>query len=196
MWGPSNMNLDANWQWNDTGWERAPTADQASLEKWSETTLIEDPIEKSTYHWYVFSGIGTLQSATVTFMPRAVMLWFGAIAGFGLGWLIWNVRQVRHPLSIIAIGITLLLLGASFPDPLLIIGQGAILGIPMVVMAVLIRRILHIEKPFKGTKTHSESKVLDRSATQLYTGPGAQVPAHSGSTATKGMSQKLERHVT
>jgi hypothetical protein len=196
MWGPSNMNLDANWQWNDTGWERAPTRDQAQLETLIGTNLVEDPVERSTYHWYVFSGIGKLQSATVTFVPRAIMLWFGAIVGFGLGWLVWNVRQVRHPLSIIAIGIALLLLGATFPDPLLIIGQGAILGIPMIVVAVLIRRILHIEKPFVGTKIQSESKITDRSATQLYTGPGVQAPAHSGSTATKGMSQKLERNVT
>ncbi|MDX1962449.1 MAG: hypothetical protein SFX18_04805 [Pirellulales bacterium] len=183
---PANWQPEAHWNWQGGYWGRSPTLTQTELENWSGA-VTENPLPASV-NSYLFSGIGELDHARAWFAPRWLLTWVGGLVGFGLGVALWRFAILRHPLSLIVGGLVLVSLGMAWPEPLILGGQTLLVGLPLLLIAGLLRRILGAPPTPQTTATPERGSSLN---SQLLKPLGGALP-HSGSTATVNLPVTME----
>jgi len=188
---PAGWSSEMNWQWSWTHLGREPNFTQSQLENW--LAIPHEDALPNTSQEYLFSTIGEPRSTTVWLIPRALLLWGGAALGFGIGVLVWSFRWLRHPLMFLPLAVAIAVAGSFFPEPVLLLAQVTLLGVPLLGIAALIHR--YFRDPTIAVDT-SKSRVpvprrgLERPSTQFMPSPIA--PNH-GSTATAAIPGKMEQ---
>ncbi len=188
---PAGWSNEMTWQWTWPQVGREPNISQAQLENWLGLPH-EDALSSSSQE-YLFSTIGQPRATSVWLIPRALLLWGGAAVGFGLGVLVWSVRWLRHPLMFIPIAVAIAAAGSLFPEPVLLLAQVALLGVPLLGIAALLHR--YYREPPAATepakpRTAVPKRGLDRPSTQFMQTP---IPPAHGSTATAALPGKVEQ---
>ncbi|MGC4004219.1 MAG: hypothetical protein QM811_14310 [Pirellulales bacterium] len=138
--GPSDMNDENPWRLDDEVWGRIPTLDEARLEVWSGGE--PGNARPSGSHTYLFGAVGSRIDGAVWLMPRTLVVWIGTAFGFGLAALIRWRSRVLNATGLLGASALMFLLGVAFPDQLLLFGQFALFGIPLLAIAMLLRRLL------------------------------------------------------
>lgn len=179
-----------NWSWPQLG--REPNIAQTQLENW--LGMPHEESLRNVSQEYLFSTIGQPRSTTVWLIPRALLLWGGAALGFGVGVLIWSVRWLRHPLMFLPLAFTIAAAGSLFPEPVLLLAQVALFGVPLLGIAALLRR--YYREPAAATepakpRAPAPRRNLDRPSTQFM--PTPPLPPAHGSTATAALPGKVEQ---
>jgi hypothetical protein len=137
LWASAALTPEYFWQWRQNHWGRRSNRGQAELEQMLGAAE-QDSLPAAT-NQYLFSSVGPLMTVEVHTAARAVLV--VAASGFTLliGVVLIYFPQVRHPAAIVALGLVCLSLGAIYPEPVLLAGQAAVLGLTLVLLA----RLLH-----------------------------------------------------
>jgi hypothetical protein len=189
FFGPDTYQSESTWTWQNQSWGRVPALQQAELEDWSGALPLQPlPAAANTY---LYSGVGSLANTSAWLLPRGLLIWIGAALGFGLGIVLWKVRFVRHPLSLILLCSILLAAAWTWPDPVLLLGQAALLAIPLLAIAALVRRLVAKPRQALPVNTSSPRRGSERTTTQALVA-AANLSHHSGSTATVTLPANLE----
>lgn len=179
---PDNLTSEYRWVWSGRGWSRQAPLGQAELEQWSGA--IHDSVAPANWNTYLFSGpLDKTASISTARRPLLVFIASLLVLGLGLGWMYYppaRRRVVLLPLAVAAVA-----LGVVMPGPMLVIGQAAVLGVVLWLVALLLRSLLVRAAPpaYAPLLTNINAQ---RSSTQMYYREGAPqpvAPAASGSTA-------------
>lgn len=190
LWGPGDLQSESTWTWQENSWGRVPLWEQNELEIWSGA--IAEEALPSTVNRYLYSGRGNRWSEPALAVPRWLLIWLGAAIGLGGGFLIWRYRAARHPLSLLALAVALAAGGSIWPEPLLLLGQAALLGVPLLLIAGLLRRAMGTSTTASaGGSSTTQRRPVERGSTQSRA-PLPPLSHHSGSTATAALPANLE----
>jgi hypothetical protein len=132
---PAGFTPELAWTWRGLFWDRLGTLDQASLERWigaSEQTAL--PAEMNTY---LFSVFRSPPSINVLVLPRSAILWTIGGVVLLLGLTLLNVRAMRRPSVLLALGVVLAAAGLSWPASALLLAQVAAVALLVVLLSAL-----------------------------------------------------------
>ncbi|HEX4149323.1 MAG TPA: hypothetical protein VHY20_10060, partial [Pirellulales bacterium] len=178
-----------SWAWRGGYWTRDPLMEQFELESWCSARH-DTPLPATGRH-YLFSSVGAQRELQLTVVRLALLVLIGSGGALALGLLMLYVPLVRHPLVWLAIGCGLAAVAGIWPQAALAAAQSAALGLVLVALAALLKRISWRRSPAPAPRK-SASSILNRGSTQTQlhmrpsalghtTTAAAQVPQASGS---------------
>lgn len=175
---PENMIPEFQWGWHDFYWGRHPLRSQSQLELWSGAAAGAQP--PPTTNQYLFSSLQVPQGLELQTASRAtiVLLCSGVVLIAGLIFL--YVPALRQPGVIFAGAVVLLALGLIYPEPMLLAAQAAVLGLIMVLIAGLLKRL--------ATRRHYEIVVPGSSSLMMPSRATTESPVLLGSPPTNPSS--------
>lgn len=192
---PRQMTPMYRWERQGVIWRRVPHPEQSSLEDWIGSTSgpslpsIEIPVNS-----YSFSQMGIPSELRIRSLSAPLVLLFGAGISLTAGFVLIQVRVVRHVLSVLILGLLFALAGLWFMPLLELLLQPMIAGLIFPLCAVLIQRwnrsrhfgaVLTLgsdgdsrfRDAFSGNRTESAgSEFSSEEATQLRT-PNSEADA-------------------
>lgn len=132
---PAGFTPELAWSWRGLFWERLGTLDQTSLERWigaSQQTPL--PAEMNAY---LFSAFRSPSFMNLLVLPRSAILWSigGVVLLVGLALL--NVRALRRPSVLLALGVALAAAGLSWPTSALLLAQVAAVALLVLLLSAL-----------------------------------------------------------
>jgi hypothetical protein len=168
------------WSWRGGYWARDPLMDQFQLESWCAARH-ETPISATARH-YLFGTVGAQRTLQLTAMRLAYLVLVGSGGALALGLLLLYVPVLRHPLVWLLLGCALAAGAGMWPQPAMIAAQSAALGLLLVALAALLKRISWRRRLPAPLPRKSASSILDRGSTQtqLHMRP----PSAAGHTST------------
>lgn len=131
------------YRWERQGiiWRRAPQPDLASLEKWIGTSSGPPmPTVAVPGNVYSFSQLGAPTELRIRSLSAPMVLLFGAGISLTAGFVLIQVRYVRHVLSVLVLGLLFSIAGLWFMPLLELLLQPMIAGLILPLFAVLIQR--------------------------------------------------------
>jgi len=188
LFGPSDLTPELSWSWEGFYWGRQANRTQRDLET-STAATYQAQLPAST-NQYVFSSFGAVDQISVTTAGRRSMMLGVSIVTLVVGLLIIYFPSVRHPASLFALALGLVLFAAFYPELSLQTAQVASLGIVFAIIVQLLRWTL--ERPREG---RSVIRGTSRSTYDAETTETMAAPMEIGSKASVS-SARLAIHVT
>jgi hypothetical protein len=108
------------------------------LELWAGATPREPPTERANF--YLFSALGKIKRAEVGTAGRTWIVLWASAAALVAGLLLIYVPASRHPTTLLVLGVGMLAVGATWPEPTLLLAQAASLGLALTLVTRLLDR--------------------------------------------------------
>jgi hypothetical protein len=184
----ANANLTPEFNWVREGllWSRANVLDQFDLEEWSQTRQ-ESPLPDSL-NVYLFSTMGEDQVFEVWVARRSTIVFAASLVALLIMLFALYTRWLRRPRPLIVVGIVVIALALAYPDPAVLLGQAAMLGVVLALAAALLHRVLHREAAREEARPVPSSLTIERTSTDVY-----YRPAGTSSASSSPKSMALER---
>jgi len=172
--GPEPFTREYVWEMNQFFWTRRPALGTRELEAWAGASS-ELPMPAHV-HRYLFSRLGAVDHVTVWTASRAMLVLVSSGLVLVMG-LLWMYRPGIRRIGLLFVFAVLLMgLGMADPDLVLLFLQASMLGIALVFLAAVLRRLGTRREPDSRTVVHSggSSIVTPITTTQIH------LPAASG----------------
>ncbi len=191
---PSHWTSQQRWTWTGAGWRQRADTSQEDLATWILTAsgrpmatslMADDPALRQSR--VVFAGVGAPGSSMVWLMPTwfIVLVASGVTLSIGLLFVYWP-SLLRTP-SLLAVVVVIGLLAAAVPDTAVLIGQAAVPGAMMAIIAAILRRVLDPPStPSRPAVPIPVSSMTRQSSPTVSLIVAAQVGAGSSTTAVVG----------
>jgi hypothetical protein len=194
---PARWTSQQRWAWTGSGWRQTATMSIAELTAWMLTTsgdarpvgglLADEPLLRQSR--FVFAGIGSPGRAVVWVVPTWFIVLVSSGVTLGIGLLLVYREAFRKTPVLLAMTATCAFVAATMPETAVLVGQAAIPGGVMAMMAVGLRRAL--DQPAgrpRLTMPHSASSMTRSSSPTV----SLIVAAHSssGSTTTAAVGRE------
>lgn len=182
LFSPGGLTNESLWEWTGYYWRRSPTLASVDLENWiGSTDAVATP--PAAANCYLFSSVGAFPTLELRTVRRASLIFTASFAVLCVGLALMYLPWLRHPGMLFAAAVAVLALSLLMPDISVLIGQSALLGTVLVLLALLLAKYTvpsPIDVPV-APRTIEES-ADDRSSTDLY----YRAPSEEGppSTAT------------
>ncbi len=192
---PRQMTPMYRWERQGVVWRRAPYPEQTLLEEWiGAASGPAMPSIAAPGNVYSFGQLGAPAELRIRSLSAPLVLLFGAGISLTAGFVLIQVRHVRHVLSILILGLLFSFAGLWFMPLLELLLQPMIAGLIFPVCAVLIQRwnrsrevstVLtlgsngdsRLREPFGGSRSESGGQAYSsEEPTQLRT-PGVDADA-------------------
>jgi hypothetical protein len=174
---PAGMLPEFTWGWNGNFFGRIPSFEQPTLEVWSGGQH-RTPVPFATSR-YVYSSLHMVDRCELRTANRTLIVLFASGMALIGGLVLIYVPATRHPAALLVVALVLGSLAALYPEPTLLAGQAASLGLAATFLAALLQRIMLRRRP--GSRD-SASVLVDSGSTQtLYPSLSG---SRSGSTGT------------
>jgi hypothetical protein len=174
---PASFSGEFSWGWNGLFWGRKPLLEQRQLERWCGARELADVAGDANR--YLFSTLGPVSRCEVRTAMRPLIVMGASGIALVLGLLLIYVPALRHP-AVMLVG-AVLVGGAAilYPEPALLLGQAASLGVVLTILAGLLQRgvVRHRVIPPQEVS----SSIIERSSTQTHYRP----PAAGGEPPTE-----------
>ena len=133
---PAQFAAADEWQWLGSVWGRRPTHTQTELEQWSGAS--SQPSPSLAQNAYLYTGLAPLATIQVITAPRwfIVLVASGGVLALALLWM--YVPVVRRGWVLALLACILAASAIAFPAPAMFVGQAALLGIGLAMVASLI----------------------------------------------------------
>lgn len=171
---PPDFTAEYAWTWADFHWGRHPLLEQSELEAWSGASA-ETPVPAATNR-YLFSGIGAGDRLEVRTAGRSWLVLTASGATLVLGLLLIYVPVVRHPVFLLCAAVGILAMSAIYPEPMLLIGQAASLGLFLTALAGWLERSMSRRRRRAGLYRGGASSFVDRESTKTHHPPAPSLP--------------------
>ncbi len=176
------------WKWSGYYWGREPLLNQTQLETWIGATQRAALPEGAGV--YLYGILGNADYAELHTFGRTWIVLIASGAALILGLLLIYAPIVRHPLSLLILGLALLSLAMIYPEAAAMIGQASGLGLALTLMAGMLERGMARRR--KRALSKEPSRVIKdlSSSRSLRPLPQAQAPG-SSTKALPAESQSL-----
>ncbi len=184
LWAPLNAAPAYAWRWYGAHWGRAPLMRHEALCKWIGVadSLSAPPPAANVY---LFSSTEPPATLRFTALRRIWIVGAASAGAFVLGLLMIYVRALRGRGALLAAALLLLAVAILYPEPALVIAQSASLGVGLVLLTVLLRRLLSRGRVELVQVGGGSSYVFDRDSTEPAAqrqSPAGQLPLGGGSS--------------
>jgi hypothetical protein len=161
---------------------------QYQLESWCGAR--HDTAISATARHYLFGTLGPQHSLQLVAMRLAYLVLVGSGGALALGLLLLYVPALRHPVVWLLLGCALAAGAGIWPQPAMIAAQSAALGLLLVALAGLLKRISWRRRPLPVPLIRqSASSILDRGSTQTQLHMRAASGVGHTSTTTAQIAQ-------
>ncbi len=186
---PARWTSQQRWTWTGSGWSQVATTSPSELASWITTTagekrpsgglLADEPLLRQSR--FVFAGIGPPGRTVVWVVPTWFIVLVASGTTLGLGLLLVYREAFRCPSVLLAMTATAALGAATMPEIAVLVGQAAIPGLVMAILAAALRRALDrpVDRP-RLTVSHSASSMTQPSSPTV----SLIVASHSSSGST------------
>ncbi len=172
------------WLGQAIGWQRDNLLSQTQLETW--TGALAEPAVPAALNSYLFSLPGQSGDQTVLLAGRSLLVLAASSGLLLVGLVLIYLPRLRHPATL-GVGIVVLFaLVLAYPEPALLIGQAAVLGLFLSILALLLFRATQRRRLQTPQSVASRSSIMSRSPSDVLYRPSP--PASAGSTATAAIS--------
>lgn len=137
--GPQNLSAASRWQWLGAFWGRRSTRSQGELEAWVGATNQLAPTEGQNE--YLYSGFAPVTSIEVVTAPRWLIVLAASASCLLLTMAVAYLPQLRRGWLALVAAVALLALAAIYPIPAMLLGQAAVLGAILSLLAIVITRL-------------------------------------------------------
>lgn len=167
------------WTWTGLGFTRVANLSTQQLQQWSGSQSASLPM--NTQH-YLFSYFGGTHSLTLWTASRSSIVLVASGIALAAGLLLIYVPAARRPGSLLAGVVVLVAAGWRYPEEAFLIGQSAVLGVVLTVVAARLKRIATRPAVAPQIPAAGSSIVVNSYSTE----PFAQaLPAGGSSASTK-----------
>jgi hypothetical protein len=146
---PSHWTSQQRWTWTGGGWRQRSATSPDDLVEWitatagkpiAATLMADDPALRQSR--FVFAGVGVPGRRTVWLIPTwfIVLVSSGVTLSIGLVFVYWP--SLLRTTSLLALITVTGLLAAAVPDTAVLVGQAAVPGVVMAIIAAGLRRAL------------------------------------------------------
>ena len=173
---PKGFVCEYTWGWNGFFWGQQPVCNRDYAADWlgvgrAARGDVELPGEGRRHgaNRYVFSTLGEPRECEFRTIGRSWIVLLASLAALVAGLVLIYVPLGRHPLSLLAAGVGLVVVGLIFPASTLLTLQASALGIALALMAGLMERSLarrRRDTSILGPGLGSGSSILDKDSTQ------------------------------
>jgi hypothetical protein len=175
---PAGMVPEFTWGWNGNFFGRNPFFEQPMLEVWSGGPH-RTPVPLATSR-YLYSSLHPVEHCELRTANRTLIVLLASTVALLGGLVLIYVPASRHPAALLLAAVVLGSLAVLYPEPTLLAGQAASLGLAATFLAALLQRIMLRRRP--GSRD-SASSLVDKGSTQtLYPSLSGSRP---GSTESK-----------
>ncbi len=108
------LTAELQWQWDQFGWRRYPSQDQAELEQWINASR-QEPSPSGTNR-YLFTTFGTANELELTTASRSMILLVCSGITLVSGLVLLYFPVLRHPVLLLAAGVVTATLGLLLPE--------------------------------------------------------------------------------
>lgn len=177
----AGLTPESEWSWDRFFWARQPALNQAELEAWSGAAHLAPPAGAANS--YVYSGVGRFDDTEVWIVARSWLVLLASGGALVAGLLLIYVRMCRQPVVLLAVCAAVLAAAAQYPEPAALLGQAAVLGVALSVVAAILQRSLRRRR---GEYREASQVVFEKGSTQLQPPLAANSPtaAHAAPAAS------------
>lgn len=179
--------MERRWEWSWYGMHREPWQEESDLEDLLGATH-QDPVP-STTNRYLFVTFGEPHELKVLTTARSLVVLSMSGCALMIGLLLLYVPLIRHPVVLMVGGLTLLGLAAIAPDVATVLGQAAALGVVLIPVAIVTRRLARQSRPSVMSARSGvvrDSKMLEA---QFSHGEGSSRIRKSGSSTSTSLRE-------
>lgn len=180
MADPAGFASENAWGWDNYLWRQRPLVGQREIERWVGAR--PDAGEAPRSQGYVFSGFEFPRAPRLAVWEQSYIVLLGAGAALLFGLLLVQLPRLRHPAILLALAIGVLSTALFWPHASILLGQAALLGIALSVLAALLRSLVR--------QRHVVRLPTRRSASSIVTRGSSRGPAHLASPAGSNSSTK------
>jgi len=193
---PGGTTPEYLWQRQGWTWQRQSSLDERQLASWIGLSDDEAAAPAAAQR-YLLSISDTSAVYRLSIIPRAALVLASAGTVLCLGLLLIYARRLRHPGVILAL-LSVILLGALFyPEPAVVAGQAAVLGLLLILLVVVLRKWLlpaaSSVRTAGGRPTHighsSTEFVQSGSASAVPTGSTRDLPTPAALQSASGSTK-------
>lgn len=171
-----------NWQFSGLGWSRRPVLDVRWLENWSGAKG-SAPLPAHA-NVYLFSRGGTLESLEIQATSRSTIVLAVSGVTLLLGFLFVYVPAIRKSWIVLPLLVMLVVIAILMPDPAILFGQAAALGVLLVLLTVALRAVL-ARRPSRAVLVSGPSSlIIPSERTVTYQEPVSEAPSSTTATVT------------
>jgi hypothetical protein len=138
IWSSDWLTSESNWIWDRLAFRRSPNRTQEQLELQVGATRQDAPAAGAT-NQYLFSSIGPASAIEYVTLGRAPLTAGLSLIALAIGLGLIYIPALRHAVSLLILGVSLLGLGLVYPETAILFGQSAALGVVMVLVARLLK---------------------------------------------------------
>jgi hypothetical protein len=129
---------------------------QSDLEKWAGAT--SQVVPTASQNEYLYAGLASAETIELITAPRWCIVLVASSAVLVLGLLWVYVPAVRHGWILAAVAGLIAALGVAFPVPALLLAQAAGLGVVVVALSALLKRLMSRPAPWPVTISSGSSQ--------------------------------------
>jgi hypothetical protein len=164
------------WVFDQMHWSRSNERDQRQLEEWTHAT--HETITPESMNVYLFSVMGGQGVLEVWISRRSTIVFVTSSIVLAVVLLAIYAPALRRPRSLAVVGVVVSILAVAFPEPAIVLGQAALLGIGLAAVAALLRRLLPREPSGGEISRNQAAARADKSSTDVFYRP-APVAGHT-----------------
>ena len=154
------------WQWQRVGWHRVPLVETSELALWSIGHGTQK--EPAGTNSYLFRLPHLPSQVTVETLPRAILVLIPAGIVLLGGILLIYIPKLRRTEVLFMLAVLLLAFGWIYPEPAVILVQMALLGVVLVLLVVLMRRLLIARLPRRYVVERTSGSSERYQSTEFY----------------------------
>ncbi len=182
IFNPKGFICEYTWGWNGFFWGQQPLCKRDYPADWMGAALegqatVELPgaelpgtAPRHGTNRYVFSTLGQPMQCEFRTMGRSWIVLVASLGALVAGLVLIYIPLCRHPLSLLAAGVGLVVVGLIFPASTLLVLQASALGLALALMAGLMQRSLarrrHGTTIISAGGLGTGSSILDKDSTQ------------------------------
>jgi hypothetical protein len=156
------------WDWNGWFWQRVPNRSQSQLQQFAGVTPL-GAIEREkgqrekgpdAANRYLYSSPAGEDRLTILVASRSELLLYGGGVVLGFSLMLLYFPKARHPVLLLLAAAALLFLSAVYPEPALLFGQAAAIGVALALLALLLRWTVREYQPERSTARSRTSSIV------------------------------------
>ena len=177
VWSPDDLTPETDWQWQGMYWGRVANMQQPDLERWLKASH-QQPLPAAT-NTYLFSSMGSAPPLVLISAERKAVLLLASGSVLVMSLLLLYFPVLRHPAVLVLASVALGAVGLLYPDPAILIGQAAVVGIAMIPFSRAIRWVV-ARRAVQGAT--SRATVVGKADSKVE--PGTRIGEGSSRTGT------------
>lgn len=141
-WSPSRLTPELVWRFDNLYW-----GPRGRLEEWQLEELLGASSHgvATNMNRYLFSSTGSVASTTFRPVRRVTLMFLFSSIVLVAVLSFFYIEPLQHPVVYFVIGVVLIALAVTFPEPAVLAGQAGAIGVGLALVACLLHRVVGVQ---------------------------------------------------